>query len=64
MATHWKAGSTYYFYEITENDGTYELTIELNKRVVKQVKSTDDKWLRAYAKGYIDFLYSTNSKNA
>lgn len=59
MATHWKAGGYYYFYEIIKNDGAYELTIELNGRIVKQKKSSDDKWLRAYAKGYIDFLYST-----
>lgn len=56
MATHWKVGSTYYFYEIIENNGTYELTIELNKRIIKQKKSNDDKWLRAYAMGYIDSL--------
>lgn len=64
VANHWKVGSIYYYYDIFQrSDDKYELRIELNKKVVKTKVSDDDKWLRAYVMGYIDFLYSTNSTN-
>ena len=58
IANHWKVGSTYYFYDIIQrSDDKYELRIELNKKIVKTKIANDDKWLRAYAMGYIDSLY-------
>lgn len=55
--SHWKIWTTYYFYSIWQiGENKYELTIELNRKVVKQKTANDDKSLRAYAMWYIDWL--------
>jgi len=58
-----KVKDKYLFYTITDisEEGSdvqeYELTIEINHKVKKQIRSSDQRYLRAYIWGYIEWMY-------